>query len=74
VSTDCLSEWEKACNAAFSERDPEKIFQRVIVAETAIFHRLHDDVTSTPETNELEAIANILKNLRRLVANTFHPS
>jgi hypothetical protein len=52
------------------EPDPEKLFQRVIVAETAIFHRLHK-LSNTPENAELRAIDEALRNLRRLIANAF---
>jgi hypothetical protein len=63
-------DWQKPCELALLEPDPEKLFQRVIVAETAIYRRLRDS-TSSPETVELEAIAGMLKNLRCLIAHTF---
>src|SRR5271165_6613381 len=62
--------WQKPCKDALMEPDPDKLFQRVIVAETAIYRRLRDS-TSIPERIELEAIADMLRNLRRLVAETF---
>jgi hypothetical protein len=71
LSTLGFADWQKACRNALLERDPEKLFQRVIVAETAIFHRLHDDMASGPEHTELEAMAGMLKTLRRLLATTF---
>jgi len=47
-------DWQKPCEDALWESDPEKLFQRVIVAETAIFHRIHG-LTSTPGNIELQA-------------------
>ena len=46
---------QKPCEDALLESDPEKLFQRVIVAETAIFHRVHG-LTSTPGNIELQAM------------------
>lgn len=63
-------EWQKPCEIAFLEPDPEKLFLRVIAAETAIYHRLHG-ITSTPENIELQAIDEALKNLERLITHTF---
>jgi len=65
-------EWQKACEHAFLEPDPEKLFQRVIVAETAIFHRLHAPA-NPPGNTELHAIDEALKDLQRLIANAFIP-
>ena len=62
--------WQMACKRALIEPDPEKLFLRVIVAETAIFHRLHDPV-STPDNTELKAMDSMLKNLQRLIAISF---
>jgi hypothetical protein len=65
-------EWQKSCRDALLEPDPEKLFLRVIVAETAIFHRLHD-FKKSPGYIELQAMDSMLKNLQRLVANSFTP-
>jgi hypothetical protein len=62
-------EWQKPCEDALSESDPKKIFQRVAVAEAAIFHRLQR-LTSSTESGELEAIDAMLNNLRGLVINS----
>jgi len=62
--------WRKLCKEALLEADPERLFLRVIVAETAIFHRLHD-MKNIPDNIELEAMDGMLKNLQRLVANAF---
>jgi hypothetical protein len=62
--------WQKPCEDALLEPDPQKLFQRVIVAETAIFHRLYN-LANSPENIELRAIADMLKNFLSLVANTF---
>ena len=62
--------WQKPCEQALLEPDPEKLFLRVLVAETAIFHCLHD-FTSRPGNIELQAIDEMLKNLQRLLANSF---
>lgn len=62
-------EWRKPCEDALSEPDAEEIFQRVIVAEAAIFHRL-EQLTSSVENDELEAIDAMLNSLRRLVINS----
>ncbi len=63
-------EWQRPCELAFLEPDPEKLFQRVIVAETAIFRRIHG-LTNTPENIELQAMDEALKHLQRLITNTF---
>jgi hypothetical protein len=63
-------EWQKPCEDALLEPDPEKLFQRVLVAETAIFRRLHG-LARGPENTELEAMDEMLNSLRCLVANTF---
>jgi hypothetical protein len=63
-------EWQKPCEDALLEPDPEKLFQRVIVAETAIFRRLHE-LACGPENMELKAMDHMLGNLRRLIANAF---
>jgi len=65
-----LPEWQKLCEDALLESDPKEIFQRVIVAEAAIFHRLQQ-LTSSVESSELEAIDAMLNNLRCLVVNSF---
>ena len=62
--------WQMACKQALIEPDPEKLFLRVIVAETAIFHRLHDPA-SMPDNTELKAMDSMLKNLQRLIAVSF---
>ena len=62
--------WQMACKQALIEPDPEKLFLRVIVAETAIFHRLHDPA-NMPDNTELKAMDRMLKNLQRLIANSF---
>jgi hypothetical protein len=61
--------WQKSCEAALLEPDP-KLFQRVIVAENAMLRRIHD-FAGSPENIELDAIANMLKSLRCLVASAF---
>lgn len=63
-------EWQKPCKVALLESDPQKFFKQVIVAEAAIFHRLHD-MANSPENMELDAMADMLKTLRCLVANIF---
>jgi hypothetical protein len=63
-------EWQKVCEDALLEPDPAKLFRRVIVAETAIFNRLHI-IANSSENIELESIANMLKYFLKLVANTF---
>jgi hypothetical protein len=63
-------DWQKPCEDAFLEPDPEKLFMQVIVAETAIFHRLHKLTTATGET-ELHAMDEALKHLQYLLENTF---
>jgi len=63
-------EWQKPCEDALLEPDPEKLFRRVFVAETAIFQRLHG-FTGSSDNPELEAMDDMLYSLRRLVANTF---
>jgi hypothetical protein len=62
-------EWQKPCEDALLEPDPEKLFRRVLVAETAIFQRLQG-FASSPENLELKAMDDMLNSLRRLVANT----
>ena len=62
--------WQKACEDALLEPDPVKLFQRVIVAEIAMLQRIHD-LASSPTNIELDAIADMLKNLRCLVASAF---
>jgi hypothetical protein len=52
------------------ELDPVKLFQRVIVAEDAMLRRIHE-FAGSPENVELDAIANMLKSVRRIVASTF---
>jgi hypothetical protein len=64
-----FTEWQKLCEDAFGECDPEKLLQRVIVAETAIFRRLRG-LRSRPENIELEAMVSMLIELRRVVART----
>ena len=64
------SKWQKLCEEALLEPDPEKLFLRVIVAETAIFHRSRDPASS-PDNIELETMDRMLKSLQRLVANSF---
>jgi hypothetical protein len=61
-----FSGWQKICEGALEERDPEKLLQRVIVAETAIFRRLRG-LRSRPEKVELEAMDTMLVRLRRVV-------
>jgi hypothetical protein len=63
-------DWQKPCEDALLESDPEKLFQRVIVAETAIFHRVHA-LTSAPGNIELQAMDEALKRLQYLIAYTF---
>jgi hypothetical protein len=63
-------EWQELCENALLEPDPEKLFQRIIVAETAIFHRLQDS-TGRLENVELEAMDDVLNRLRCLIENTF---
>jgi hypothetical protein len=70
VSVVRFPEWQKPCECAFLEPDPEKLFHRVIVAETAIFRRRHK-LTSTLGNVELQAMDEALKTLRRLLAHTF---
>ena len=65
-------EWQKSCEDAFLESDPEKLFQRVIVAETAIFHRIHR-LTDPPGHIEVQAMDETLKRLQCLVADRFAP-
>jgi hypothetical protein len=60
--------WQSRCEEAFSEREPRKVFDRVVAAETAIFRRLQE-LKSAPERVELEAIDAALKKLRRLITN-----
>jgi hypothetical protein len=63
--------WQKPCEDALLEADEKRLFRRVIVAERAIFHRLHD-LASRPEKIELIAIDNMLASLRCLVANALN--
>jgi hypothetical protein len=57
------------CEDALLEPDPEKLFRRVLVAETAIFQRLQG-FASSPENLQLKAMDGMLSRLRRLVAKT----
>jgi hypothetical protein len=63
--------WQKPCEDALLEADEKRLFRRVIVAERAISHRLHD-LATTPEKIELIAIDNMLASLRCLVANALN--
>lgn len=65
-------EWQKPCEDALAEPDSEKLFERVILAETAIFRRLQA-LTSAPARIELEAIDTMLNRLRCLVTHSFTP-
>ena len=62
--------WQKPCEDALLEADPEKLFLRVLVAETAIFHCLHDSKIS-PGNIELRAMDDMLKHFQRLLTNSF---
>ena len=63
-------EWQKPCEDALLEPDPQRLFQRVMVAETAMFDRIHA-MANSPTNVELGAIADMLKYFLDLVANTF---
>jgi hypothetical protein len=63
-------EWQKPCEEALLESDAKKIFQRIVVAEAAIFHRLRG-ATGRVDSSELEAIEAMLNKLRSLIANSF---
>ena len=73
MSTSRFPVWQSRCEEAFSEREPRKVFDRVVAAETAIFQRLQK-LKSAPESVELEAIDAALKRLRRLIINPGVPS
>ena len=73
MSTSRFPVWQSRCEEAFSEREPRKVFDRVVVAETAIFKRLQE-LKSAPESVELEAIDAALGRLRRLLTNPGAPS
>jgi hypothetical protein len=63
-------EWQRPCEEALSESDPQKLIQRVLVAETAIFDCLHNR-RSRPEKIELDAMDKMLEDFLVLISNTF---
>ena len=63
-------EWQKPCEEALLESDAKKIFERIVVAEAAIFHRLRG-ATGRIESGELEAMEMMLNKLRSLIASSF---
>jgi hypothetical protein len=60
------SEWQPAYLAALVELDPKTLFERVMVAETAIFNRLQAISHSSDDPAERQAIENALASLRVL--------
>ena len=60
------SEWQPAYLAALVELDPKTLFERVTVAETAIFKRLQAISHSSDDLAEWQAIEDALANLHVL--------
>jgi hypothetical protein len=63
-------EWQKEFEAAIMETDREKLLERVMAAETAIFERLQDPSQySDKNSSERQAIEDALASLRSLKKN-----
>jgi predicted DNA-binding protein (UPF0278 family) len=59
-------EWQNEFQAAILELDREKLEERVMAAETAIFKRLQAIAQSSDDSSEREAIEDALSSLRTL--------
>jgi len=59
-------EWQHEYEAARLERDPEKLLQRAMAAETAIFNRLQALAGRAGHEAERQAIEDALEGLRVL--------
>jgi predicted DNA-binding protein (UPF0278 family) len=59
-------EWQDEFQAAILELDREKLEERVMAAETAIFKRLQAIAQSSDHSSEREAIEDALSSLRAL--------
>jgi predicted DNA-binding protein (UPF0278 family) len=59
-------EWQNEFQAAILELDREKLEERVMAAETAIFKRLQAIAQSSDHSSEREAIEDALSSLRTL--------
>jgi hypothetical protein len=58
-------QWERQYREARAESDCQKLLDKISLAETAIFHRLHDDLSRMPfPQEESAAICNALLFLR----------
>ncbi len=63
-------EWQKEFQAAIVETDREKLLERVMAAEAAIFNRLQIlSQSSDTNSNERQAIEDALASLRSLKKN-----
>jgi hypothetical protein len=62
-------EWQNEFQAAILELDREKLEERVMAAETAIFKRLQAIAQSSDHSGEREAIEDALSSLRTLKRN-----
>jgi hypothetical protein len=62
-------EWQNEFQAAILELDREKLEERVMAAETAIFKRLQAIAQSSDHSSEREAIEDALSSLRTLKRN-----
>jgi hypothetical protein len=62
-------EWQNEFQAAILELDREKLEERVMAAETAIFKRLQAIAQSSDHNSEREAIEDALSSLRTLKRN-----
>lgn len=61
--------WQGAIEAALNEPDPVRLLERIYIAETAIFNRLHEPAQHADDSYrraERQAIAEALKTLRIL--------
>jgi hypothetical protein len=59
-------EWEKPYQAALVEADPEKLRQKIHVAEWKVFQRLQQVSSDSDHHDERRAIADALNALRSL--------
>jgi hypothetical protein len=59
-------EWQPEYQAALTELKPEKLSQRVVAAETAIFKRLQAISQDSDHIAEQQAIQDALANIRVL--------
>jgi hypothetical protein len=66
-------EWQQAYQAALLELDPQKLPERVVAAETAIFKRLQSISQSRDNKAERQAIGDALASLRVLKSEMGFP-